>query len=87
MIFFMKCILMNKNVEVLVASYIESLKVFTKVYEVKNISYAPLIIFNDYSINKDITPALSEWFKRRGIPEWRDALDLLLGVISRGIIR
>ena len=78
----MKCILMNKNVEVLVASYNESLKVFTKVYEVKNISYAPLIIFNDYFINKDITPVLSEWFKRRGIPAWRDDLDLLLAKLD-----
>lgn len=74
----MKCTLMNKNKEVLVAEYNEILKVFTDIYEVKNIDYAPLIIFNSYSKGKNITPILTDWFKGRGIPSWRDDLDLLL---------
>lgn len=69
---------MNKNKEVLVAEYNKILKVFTDIYEVKNIDYAPLIIFNSYSKGKNITPILTDWFKGRGIPSWRDDLDLLL---------
>ncbi len=78
----MKCILMNKNVEVLVAEYNETSKFFDRIYEVKNIEYAPYILKSFYS-EDDIndTPFrtnLSEWFKGRGIPSWRDNLDLLL---------
>ena len=36
----MKCTLMNKNEEVLVAEYNEALKVFTDIYEIKNIEYS-----------------------------------------------
>lgn len=78
----MKCILMNKNTEVLVAEYNESSKFFDKIYEVNNIDYAPYILKSFY-IEDDLndTPFrtnLSEWFKGRGIPSWRDKLDLLL---------
>ncbi len=78
----MKCILMNKNTEVLIAEYNEISKFFDKIYEVKDINYAPYILKSFY-IENDIndTPFrtnLSEWFKGRGIPSWRDKLDLLL---------
>ncbi len=78
----MKCILMNKNTEVLVAEYDNATSGFTKIYEVKNIDYAPYIL-KSYYAEGDIndTPFrtnLSEWFKGRGIPSWRDKLDLLL---------
>ena len=78
----MKCILMNKNIEVLVVEYNETSKFFDYIYEVKNINYAPYILKSFYHGN-DInnTPFktnLSEWFKGRGIPSWRDKLDLLL---------
>ncbi len=78
----MKCILMNKNKEVLVAEYDAATSVFTRIYEVNDISYAPYILKSFY-IEDDIndTPFrtnLSEWFKGRGIPSWRDKLDLLL---------
>ena len=77
-----KCILMNKNTEVLIAEYNENSKFFDKIYEVCNIDYAPYILKSFY-IENDIndTPFrtnLSEWFKGRGIPSWRDKLDLLL---------
>ena len=73
---------MNKNVEVLVAEYNDTSKFFDYIYEVKNIDYAPYILKSFY-IENDIndTPFrtnLSEWFKGRGIPAWRDKLDLLL---------
>ncbi|MGN1324141.1 MAG: hypothetical protein ACI4VR_02940 [Bacilli bacterium] len=73
---------MNKNEEVLVAEYNDALKVFTEIYEIKNIDYAPLILFNNYSKDKNITPILTDWFKGRGIPSWRDDLDLLLAKLN-----
>ena len=44
----MKCILMNKNTEVLIAEYQLSLGVFTDVYDIINIDFAPIILKNDY---------------------------------------
>ena len=77
-----KCILMNKNTEVLIAEYNENSKFFDKIYEVYNIDYAPYILKSFYienNINDTLFRTnLSEWFKGRGIPSWRDKLDLLL---------
>lgn len=78
----MKCILMNKNTEVLVAEYAENLSVFTKIYEIKNINYAPIIIYNNYQKNNDLLKPLSDWFRGRGIPNWRDKLDILLSRLN-----
>lgn len=76
----MKCILMNKNTEVLVANYDSGLKTFNEIIEIKNIDYAPYIIKKIYLSNsdEDIRAVLSNWFKGRGIPSWRDKLDMLL---------
>lgn len=78
----MKCILMNKNTEVLSAEYDNGLQVFTKIIEVYNIDYAPYILKSFYMKddfnNNSLRANLSEWFKGRGIPSWRDKLDLLL---------
>lgn len=66
----MKRILMNKNTPVLVAEYDTANGVFSKnidVYYIKN-------DVNDTTFRTN----LSEWFKGRGIPSWRDKLDLLL---------
>ena len=73
---------MNKNKEVLIAEYDTATSVFTKIYQIKDINYAPYILKIFYSEN-DINDIpfrtnLSEWFKGRGIPSWRDKLDLLL---------
>lgn len=73
---------MNKNTEVLVAEYNDVLKVFTEIYEIKNMDYAPLILFNNYSKDKNIISVLTDWFKGRGIPSWRDDLDLLLAKLN-----
>lgn len=78
----MRCSLMNKDKEVLIAEYNEDLKVFTDIYEVKNIDYAPLIIFNSYIDNNNILSVITDWFKGRGIPSWRDDLDLLLAKLN-----
>ena len=78
----MKCVLMNKNTEVLVAEYDEAVKAFIRIIEVKNIDYAPYIIEGIYEEGNEnsnsLKTNLSEWFKGRGIPSSRDKLDLLL---------
>ncbi len=78
----MKEILMNKNVEILIAEYDTGPSVYTRIYRVKNINYAPCILKSFYvenDINNDsFRTNLNEWFKGRGIPSWRDKLDLLL---------
>ncbi len=78
----MKCILMNKNTEVLLAEYNPVSKFFDEIIEVYHIDYAPYILKsfyeeNDFN-NNPFRTNLSEWFKGRGIPSWRDKLDLLL---------
>lgn len=82
----MKCILMNKNTEVLVAEYDAALDGFLTVYEVKHLDYAPLILGKE-SQEKDperFKTVLSGWFRDRGIPRWRDKLDLLLARLGVG---
>ena len=77
----MKCILMNKNTEVLTAEYDAITKGFNKLYGIKNINFAPLILnhlYNNEHSDDKLLEQLTEWFKGRGIPSWRDDLDLLL---------
>ena len=65
----------------LVCEYNTNLNVFDKMYEIINIEYAPLILKNYYEEDKDtlaLLRRLTEWFKGRGIPSWRDKIDLLL---------
>lgn len=73
---------MNKKKEVLLAEYNEESKFFDKIYEVYDINYAPYILKSFYKEDEiNDTPFrtnLSEWFRGRGIPSWRDRLDLLL---------
>lgn len=74
----MKVTLMNQKHEVLVADYYEEAKYFTKILEIKNIDYAPLIIKNAFNNNESLTNTLSTWFRSRSIPKDRDKLDMLL---------
>ena len=72
---------MNKNTEIVVLEYNEVLSGFDKIYKILNIDYAPLILKNYYNENNDellFLKKLDDWFKGRGIPSWRDKLDLLL---------
>ncbi len=76
-----KCVLMNKNTEVLLVEYNTNFGIFDRMYEIINIDYAPLLLKNYYEEEKDelvLLNRLTEWFKGRGIPSWRDKLDLLL---------
>ena len=73
---------MNKNTEVLLTEYDSASSTFTKIYEVYYIEYAPYILKNLYN-EKDFNDNsfrinLSKWFQGRGIPSWRDKLDILL---------
>lgn len=78
----MKCLLMNKNVEVLIADYDEEIKGFSNILEVKNIDYAPVILKKSYEINENFRLNLNNWFKSRGIPSCRDKLDILLSRLN-----
>ncbi len=78
----MKVILMNKTKEVLIAEYLENLKVFTSIYKILNIEYAPLIINEAYKSNESLEESLTDWFKNRGIPEGRDRLDMLMSKLN-----
>lgn len=78
----MKCIFMNKNTEVLTAEYNVNSKYFDEILEIKNIDYAPVIISDLYKSKTEINRVLSNWFKGRGIPSWRDQLDLLLSRLN-----
>lgn len=81
----MKCILMNKNREVLIAEYDTITKGFNKLYEINDIKFAPVILSNLYTKEQDdikLLEHLTEWFKGRGIPSWRDDLDFLLAKLN-----
>lgn len=60
----MKCTLMNKNTCILTAEYEQSLGVFTNIYEINNIDFAPIILKNAYNQKEDIKVILSNWFRR-----------------------
>ena len=82
----MKCVLMNKNTEILILNYDVILKGFNKIYEIKNMKYAPVILQTFYTKDSwdeiKILEQLTDWFKGRGIPSWRDDLDLLLAKLN-----
>lgn len=67
----MRCVLMNKNTPVLEAEYMSGVGVFTNIYALYNTDYMP------YHLCVSCVE-LSEWFKNRGIPSFRDRLDLLM---------
>ena len=82
----MRYILMNKETKVLEAEYDSGVGVFTNIYDVYNIEYAPYILKPFYSKeefnNNSFRTNLSKWFQKRGIPSWRDKLDLLLNRLN-----
>ena len=82
----MKVTLMNKNTKILEAEYDSATSGFTKIYKIHNINYAPYILnnyYNESDINNIVFRTnLSDWFKGRGIPSWRDKLDLLLNRLN-----
>jgi len=79
---YVKVILMNKNTQVLLAEYMENVAVFSQVYQVLNIEFAPVIINKTYDANENLEQALTDWFRGRGIPEGRDKLDMLMDKLN-----
>ena len=62
---------MNKNTPVLEVEYMSGVSVFTNIYALYNTDYMPYHLYVS-------CVELSEWFKNRGIPSFRDQLDLLM---------
>lgn len=62
---------MNKNTPVLEVEYMSGVGVFTNIYALYNTDYMPYHLYVS-------CVELSEWFKNRGIPSFRDRLDLLM---------
>lgn len=74
----MKCILMNKNQKIMSIEY-NSYNVISKIYEIYNIEYAPLAVFNaSKNRSSSLTKTVNDWFRGRGIPSWRKDLEKLL---------
>lgn len=75
----MKCLLMNKNRPIVLIEYNTKYNSIEKVYEIYDIKYAPLSIYNAYT-NKaqNLTEAINKWFRNRGIPAWRKDVERLL---------
>ena len=77
----MQVSLMNRNKVVLEAEIIDN--TFTKIINIKNISYAPLAVYNAYyDKSKSVVKELNEWFKGRGITSWRKYLEKLLNNLN-----
>ena len=75
----MKCILMNKNIAVALIEYNTDYNLIEKVYEIYDINYAPLSVFNaSKDKSKNLAKEINNWFRNRGIPSWRKDLERLL---------
>lgn len=86
----MKCTLMNKNKEVMLIEYDSATGVFTSIYDVYNIDYAPYILKSFYK-NEDVNDTslrtnLSEWFKGRGIPSLKTPNNTTDGMLKKAWI-
>ena len=75
----MKCILMNKNTPVMSLEFNEDFNVFSSIYEIYDIHYAPLSVYNaNADTSKKLIRKLNAWFTGRCIPRNRRDLDCLL---------
>ena len=75
----MKCILMNKNTPILLLEYNTKYNTIEKIYDIYNIEYAPLSVYNaNKNISKNLVAEVNKWFRNRGIPSWRKNIEKLL---------
>lgn len=75
----MKCILMNKNISIMLVEYNTTLNGIENIYDIYNIDYAPLSISNaNKTLGANLLKQINDWFKGRGIPSWRKDLEKLL---------
>jgi len=68
---------MNKNKKILIAEFIEGKGEFSRIIEIDNLNYAPLIIKNQYERHSVNIEDLNRWFQDRGIPNDREELERL----------
>lgn len=75
----MRCMLFNKHTPVADIEFDTNTKRIVGIYEMLDINYAPLGVYNAYK-NKSASTlkALNSWFLGRGIPSWRKDLSGLL---------
>jgi len=75
----MKCLLMNKNKKIALIELNTDYNNIEKIYEIYNIDYAPLS-FKNACLNKaeNKIKILNNWYRGRGIPDWRKDIKLLL---------
>lgn len=75
----MKCYLMNQNKKITYMEYDEDSNTISHIYEIINIDYSPLSLYNAYKDkSKNLKKELNNWFKGRGIPSWRKDIERLL---------
>ena len=75
----MKCILMNKNTPILLLEYNTKYNTIEKIYDIYNIEYAPLSVYNaNKNISKNLVAEVNKWCRNRGIPSWRKNIEKLL---------
>lgn len=75
----MKCYLMNKNKKIALIEYNTTLNAITEIHETLNFEYAPLLLSSHQgNSNFNMLKEMNNWFKNRGIPNWRKDLEKLL---------
>ena len=75
----MKYILMNKNKPILLLEYNTKYNTIEKIYDIYNIEYASLSVYNaNKNISKNLVAEVNKWFRNRGIPSWRKNIEKLL---------
>lgn len=79
-------VLMNKNTKIAKIEFDNEKQRVVNIVEIYNLEYAPLECFD----NEPITPiTITEWFRGRGIPSWRDGLNDFLdnmGIKNKDIL-
>lgn len=79
-------VLMNKNTKVARIEFDNEKQRVEGIVEIYNLEYAPLECFE----NEVITPiTVTEWFRGRGIPSWRDGIDdffVNMGIKNKDIL-
>lgn len=70
---------MNKNTPILLLEYNTKYNTIEKIYDIYNIEYAPLSVYNaNKNISKNLVAEVNKWFRNRGIPSWRKNIEKLL---------
>ena len=75
----MQYYLMNKNKKIAKIEYDTNVFAITNIYEKYDFDYAPFSVYNSqFKKEQNEIRVLNDWFKGRGIPNWRKDLDALM---------